>query len=105
MAAATVSLSSCYDLDRFPDNQLSSGTTFKSEDGCKTGMMGVYALMRGDNVLGKYFFNDAQGGRMYVYDQFDGADTDPQMAEADTVPVQLKASSACQACEGAVRKK
>ena len=56
MAAATVSLSSCYDLDRFPDNQLSSGTTFKSEDGCKTGMMGVYALMRGDHVLGKYFF-------------------------------------------------
>ncbi|MDD6472709.1 MAG: RagB/SusD family nutrient uptake outer membrane protein [Bacteroidales bacterium] len=71
VAAATVSLSSCYDLDRFPDNQLSSGTTFKSEDGCKTGMMGVYALMRGDNVLGKYFFNDAQGGRMYVYDQFE----------------------------------
>lgn len=53
----------------------------------------------------KHIADTDRAGVVYVYDQFDGADTDPQMAEADTVPVQLKASSACQACEGAVRKK
>ncbi|MDE6650801.1 MAG: RagB/SusD family nutrient uptake outer membrane protein [Paramuribaculum sp.] len=71
IAAATIStlsLSSCYDLDRYPDNQLSSGTFFKTEAHAKQAMMGVYSQMHSNNVFGMYFSFDCLGGVSFGYD-------------------------------------
>lgn len=67
-AASTLMLSSCYDLDRYPDNQLSAGTFFKTEEHAKMAMMGVYSQMQNDNVYGIAFGWDALGGISFGYD-------------------------------------
>lgn len=41
-AVALLCFSSCYDLERFPADQLSSGTFFKTQDHADQAMMAVY---------------------------------------------------------------
>ncbi len=67
-AASTLMLSSCYDLDRYPDYSLSSGTFFKTETHAKQAMMGVYSQMQNDNVFGIIFGLDCLGGVSMGYD-------------------------------------
>lgn len=61
MAAALMSMcaSSCYDLDRFPVDQVSDGIFWKTEDHAKQGMMGVYAAMQVDDAFGLKFTFDS----------------------------------------------
>lgn len=69
MTVSTLSLSSCYDLDRYPDNQLSSGTFFKTEEHAQQAMMAVYSQMQSDNVYGYAAFAlDCLGGVSFGYD-------------------------------------
>lgn len=65
---ATLMLSSCYDLDRNPDYQVSSGTFFQTEEHAKQAMMGTYSIMRSDNVYGLFFGWDCLGGISRGYD-------------------------------------
>ena len=65
---ATLMLSSCYDLDRNPDYQVSSGTFFKTEEHAKQALMGTYSIMRNDNVYGLFFGWDCLGGISRGYD-------------------------------------
>lgn len=66
--ALTMSLTGCYDLDRYPTDKLSSGTYFKTEDHAKSAMMGIYSRMQNDNVFGLQFSMDCLGGIAMGYD-------------------------------------
>ena len=66
--ALTMSLTGCYDLDRYPTDKLSSGTYFKTEDHAKSAMMGVYSRLQNDNVFGLQFSMDCLGGIAMGYD-------------------------------------
>ena len=68
VAAFTFSLSSCYDLDRFPADQLSSGTFFKTQDHADQAMMGLYSVMHSEHVFGLQFAMDGLGGIAMGYD-------------------------------------
>jgi len=61
-------LSSCYDLDRYPDDQLSGGTFYQTDAHAKSAMMGVYTVMRWDHVYGYAFAWDGLGGIAAGYD-------------------------------------
>ena len=63
-----MSLTGCYDLDRYPTDKLSSGTYFKTEDHAKSAMMGIYSRMQNDNVFGLQFSMDCLGGIAMGYD-------------------------------------
>lgn len=39
-AASLLLMSSCYDLDRYPEDQLSAGTFFQTQDHADQAMMG-----------------------------------------------------------------
>lgn len=56
---ASLSLNSCYDLDRYPSDQVSDGIFWKSETHAKQGMMGVYAAMQVDDAFGLKFTFDS----------------------------------------------
>ena len=56
--AALLALTSCYDLDRAPYDQLSSSTFWQTEDQCKSGLMGVYASLKNTDLYGKMFMID-----------------------------------------------
>lgn len=58
MAAAGV-MSSCYDLDQFPHDQLSSGTFWQTEEHAHQGMVGMYSVLRNENAFGAYYNIDA----------------------------------------------
>ena len=45
-AASLLLLSGCYDLDRYPTDQLSSGTFFKTQDHADQAMMAVYNVKK-----------------------------------------------------------
>lgn len=66
--ALTMSLTGCYDLDRYPTDKLSSGTYFKTEDHAKSAMMGVYSRLQDDHVFGLKFSMDCLGGIAMGYD-------------------------------------
>lgn len=66
--ALTMSLTGCYDLDRYPTDKLSSETYFKTEDHAKSAMMGIYSRMQNDNVFGLQFSMDCLGGIAMGYD-------------------------------------
>lgn len=68
LAAMTLSLSGCYDLDRVPADQLSSGKFYKNEDHAKAAMMAVYSKMKHEDVFGLQFAMDALGGIAMGYD-------------------------------------
>ncbi|MDD4515909.1 RagB/SusD family nutrient uptake outer membrane protein [Massilibacteroides sp.] len=53
--AAIIGLSGCYDLDRYPYDQVSSGTFWKTESQAKQAMMGVYNVMKNENAFGITF--------------------------------------------------
>lgn len=52
-------MSSCYDLDQFPHNQLSSATFWKTESHAHQGMVAMYATLRNENAFGAYYNTDA----------------------------------------------
>ena len=64
----TFSLSGCYDLDRTPADQLSSGTFFKTQEHADEAMMGVYNMLQNENVFGLQFSMDCLGGIGFGYD-------------------------------------
>ena len=55
LAASLTFTTGCYDLDVYPEDQLSSGTFFQSQKHADQAMMGVYALMKDDDVFGRQF--------------------------------------------------
>jgi hypothetical protein len=67
---AGFSLNSCYDLDTYPGDTLSESLFWQTEEHAHQGLMGVYSLLRNDNVFGKYFLLDHLGEIAYGYDQY-----------------------------------
>lgn len=67
-AASALLLSSCYDLDRIPSDQLSSETFFKTQAHADQAMMGVYNTMQYDDAFGLQFSYDCMGGIGMGYD-------------------------------------
>lgn len=65
---AAFSLSSCYDLNRYPQDQLSSGTFWKTDAEAKEGVMGVYSGLRYGYAFGIYWANDCLSDIAYGYD-------------------------------------
>lgn len=59
--AALFIISGCESLDRSPDNQLSSGTFWKTETHARQAIVGVYAMFRDANICGEIFEEDAGG--------------------------------------------
>lgn len=55
----TALISSCYDLDQFPHDQLNAGTFWKTEDHVHQCMVAMYATLRNENVFGAYYIIDA----------------------------------------------
>lgn len=51
-------MSSCYDLDQYPHDKLSSGTFWKTEEHAHQGMMAIYAQMKNENTFNCYFRGD-----------------------------------------------
>ena len=68
MAASLFLTSSCYDLDVYPEDQLSSGTFFQTQDHADQIMMGVYSQMQSDDIFGRQFGLDCLGGIGSGYD-------------------------------------
>lgn len=62
LAASLFLTSSCYDLDVYPEDQLSSGTFFQTQDHADQIMMGVYSQMQSDDIFGRQFGLDCLGG-------------------------------------------
>lgn len=67
-AACLFLFSGCYDLERFPADQLSSGTFFKTQSHADQAMMAVYSTMQYDHVFGLQFAMDGLGGLAMGYD-------------------------------------
>ena len=67
-AASLLLMSSCYDLDRYPEDQLSAGTFFQTQDHADQAMMGVYSQMTHNDVFGRQFGFDCLGGVGAGYD-------------------------------------
>lgn len=67
-AASSMMLSSCYDLERYPDDQLNANLFYKTESQAKSAMMGVYTVMRWDHVYGLAYAWDGLGGIGAGYD-------------------------------------
>lgn len=65
-------MSSCYDLNQYPHDQLNTSTFWKTEAHAKSGMMSVYAQMKNGNVFGGYYCQDGMGEIAY-----DGTYADP----------------------------
>ena len=61
-------MSSCYDLDRYPEDQLSAGTFFQTQEHADQAMMGVYSQMTHNDVFGRQFGFDCLGGVGAGYD-------------------------------------
>lgn len=66
--AGGILCSGCYDLERYPDDKLSSGTFFKTEEHAKEATMAAYALLRSSNGYGLSFAWDGLGGICFGYD-------------------------------------
>ncbi len=61
LLAAAGLMSSCYDLDQFPHDKLSTGTFWKTEAHAHQGMVAMYNTLLNENVFGAYYNNDALG--------------------------------------------
>ena len=68
LAASLFLTSSCYDLDVYLEDQLSSGTFFQTQDHADQIMMGVYSQMQSDDIFGRQFGLDCLGGIGSGYD-------------------------------------
>lgn len=60
----------CYDLDVYPEDELSSGTFFQTQDHADQAMMGVYNIMTDNDVFGRQFAFDCLGGIGAGYDPY-----------------------------------
>lgn len=66
---ASVTLTTgCYDLDVYPEGELSSGTFFKTQDHADQAMMGVYNMLPEEHVFGRQYGFDCLGGIGCGYD-------------------------------------
>lgn len=65
---AGISFTSCYDLDTFPADKVSTGTFWQTEEHVKEGLMGVYTAMKADRALGLHCMFDNLGEIGYGYD-------------------------------------
>lgn len=54
-------MSSCYDLDQYPHDKLSSATFWKTESHAHQGLVAMYATLRTEEAFGAYYNNDALG--------------------------------------------
>ncbi len=61
-------LSSCYDLDRYPQDQLSSGTFWQTDEQAEEGILGVYATLKYGYVFGIYYSMDCVSDLGWGYD-------------------------------------
>ena len=68
LAASMTFTTGCYDLDVFPEDQLSSATFFQTQTHADQAMMGVYSLMTDEDVFGRQFGFDCLGGVGSGYD-------------------------------------
>lgn len=71
LASLLMAVSSCFELDRAPLDQLSSSTFWQTEDQCKQGLMGVYASLKADDLYGKLFMIDVNSDVASGYDQYE----------------------------------
>lgn len=55
---ASASLTSCYDLDRFPQDKVNSGIFWQTEEHAKQAVMGVYSDLRSNQAFGYAAFLD-----------------------------------------------
>ena len=60
--ALVLSATGCYDLERYPSDQLSSGTFWKTQSQADMAMMGTYSIMQRFNVFGIQPAMDNLGG-------------------------------------------
>ena len=67
-AASLLLMSGCYDLDVYPEDALSSGTFFQTQDHADQAMMAVYSLMTDEDAFGRQFGFDALGTVGVGYD-------------------------------------
>jgi hypothetical protein len=70
MIMTGVSFSGCYDLDTYPEDKVSTGTFWKTEDHVKQGLMGIYTAMKPDRCFGLHCMFDALGEIADGYDMF-----------------------------------
>ncbi len=68
-AASLLLMSGCYDLDLYPEDELSSGTFFQTQDHADQAMMAIYNQMTDNDVFGRQFGFDCLGS---VASGFDG---------------------------------
>lgn len=61
LLAAAGLMSSCYDLEQYPHDQLNAGTFWKTENHAHQGMVAIYATLLNENGFGAYYNNDALG--------------------------------------------
>ena len=61
LLAAAGLMSSCYDLEQYPHDKLSSGTFWKTEEHAHQGMVAIYNTLLNENCFGAYYNNDALG--------------------------------------------
>lgn len=73
MVVCLFMLGSCYDLDRYPYDKLSSGTFWKTKQHADQGLMGVYAMLRDNAVFGTYFSYDCLTDIGFGYSDMHGA--------------------------------
>lgn len=67
--AAFMSLTTgCYELDVYPEDQLSVGTFWKTQDHADQIMMGIYNMLPSDDIFGRQFGFDCLGGVGSGYD-------------------------------------
>lgn len=61
-------LNSCYDLDRYPQDRLSSETFYKTDEQAKESIMGVYSALKFGYAFGIYWANDVASDIAFGYD-------------------------------------
>lgn len=64
----TILLNSCYNLDKYPMDQLSSGTFWQTDEQAKEGIMGAYNSLKAGYAFGIYWANDCLSDIAFGYD-------------------------------------
>jgi tetratricopeptide (TPR) repeat protein len=67
-AILTVTWNGCYDLDRYPDYNVSAGTFWQTQQHADQAMAGVYSMLQNDRVFGTVFGMDCLGSIGSGYD-------------------------------------
>lgn len=74
LLAITGLISSCYDLDQLPHDQLNASTFWKTENHAHQSMVAMYATLRNENVFGAYYNIDALSELACDYNNWQMAD-------------------------------